>query len=234
MIKEELPKAQITSFYMDIRAFGKGYEEFYDRVRDEGVFFRRGSVSEIFRRGNKTIVRAEDTIAGEVVEEEADLVILGTGIVPRADIDEMSRKLRIPRSQDGFFLEAHPKLRPVDTFSDGIFLAGTSQAPRDIPDTVAHAKAAASSALHILSQDKIIVAPVVAVVDTERCSGCRLCEPMREYSANEFDEAAGIMSVNPILCKGCGACATACPSSAIQINTFRPEQIFMNIHALLK
>ncbi|MCD6417687.1 FAD-dependent oxidoreductase [bacterium] len=234
LIKEHLPKAEITAFYMDIRAFGKGYEEFYDRVRNEGVMFRRGSVSEIYRRGDRTIVRAEDTIAGEVVEVEADLVILGTGVVPRSDVDEIARKLRLPLSQDGFLLEAHPKLRPVDTFSDGIFLAGTAQAPRDIPDTVAHAKAAASSAMGILTQDKIVVAPIVANVDAERCSGCRICEAACEYGANEFDEKAGVMTVNPILCKGCGACATVCPSSAITVNTFKPAQIFKNIDALLR
>jgi len=154
LVKERIPEAEVTVFYMDVRAFGKGFEEFYDRVRGEGVRYRRGSPSEIYKRGEKVIVRAEDTILGEPLAMEADLVVLATGVVPRADVEDVAGLLNLERSPDGFFAEAHPKMRPVDTVSDGIYLAGCCQGPKDIPDTVAQAKAAASSAIVVLRREK--------------------------------------------------------------------------------
>ncbi|MBN1755656.1 4Fe-4S binding protein [bacterium] len=234
LIKEKMPKAQVTAFYIDIRAFGKGYEEFYDRVRAEDVFFRRGSVSEIFKRRGTLIVKAEDTLTGEPVEEEADLVILGTGIVPRHDVTEMGRILKIVQSQDRFYLEAHPKLRPVDTFSEGVFLAGCCQAPKDIPDTVAQAKAAASSVAAILSKKKLTVPPIVAIVDEDVCAGCRSCEQVCEFKAHIFDENRMVMTINTILCKGCGNCVATCPSSAIRMNVYTNEQLLAELDSILK
>jgi heterodisulfide reductase subunit A len=154
LVKERIPKANVTIFYMDVRAFGKGFEEFYDRVKHEGVMYRRGSVSEIYKRGDRVVVRAEDTILGEPLEIEADLVVLATGVVPRADVEDVAGLLNLERSPDGFFAEAHPKMRPEDTTRDGVYLAGCCQGPKDIPDTVAQAKAAASSAIVILRQQK--------------------------------------------------------------------------------
>jgi heterodisulfide reductase subunit A len=151
---DKLPGARITVFYMDVRAFGKGFEEFYDRVRAEGVTYRRGNPAEIYRRGDKLIVRAEDTLLGRTVEVPADLVVLATGVQPRADADGVAEMLGLEFSADGFFAEAHPELRPVDTQRPGIYLAGTCQAPKDIPDTVAQAKAAASRAIVELSRLK--------------------------------------------------------------------------------
>jgi ferredoxin len=163
LVRDKLPDARITVFYMDVRAFGKGYEEFYDRVKHERVVYRRGEPSEIYRgsgdrggrgdrsgRSGRLIVLAEDTTLGQPIEVEADLVVLATAVVPRGDIQEVATRLGLERSADGFFQEAHPKLRPVETLSDGIFLAGCCQGPKDIPDTVAQAKAAASSALGVL------------------------------------------------------------------------------------
>jgi heterodisulfide reductase subunit A len=135
---------------MDVRAFGKGYEEFYDRVRHERVNYRRGEPSEIYRRGNKLVVLAEDTTLGELVEVEADLVVLATAIVPRTDVTDVAELLGMERSPDGFFQEAGAKLRPVDTNVENVFVAGCCQSPKDIPDTVSEAKAAASSALGVL------------------------------------------------------------------------------------
>jgi heterodisulfide reductase subunit A len=152
LVRDRVPDANITVFYMDVRAFGKGYEEFYDRVKHERVTYRRGEPSEVYRRGDKLVVLAEDTTLGRPVEVEADLVVLATAIVPRTDIADVAALLGLERSPDGFFQEADAKLRPVDTNVEGIFVAGCCQSPKDIPDTVAEAKAAASSALRVLVQ----------------------------------------------------------------------------------
>jgi heterodisulfide reductase subunit A len=150
LVRDKVPDANITIFYMDVRAFGKGYEEFYDRVKHERVVYRRGEPSEIYRRGDKLVVLAEDTLLGEPIEVEADLVVLATAVVPRADAPEVGELLGLERSPDGFFQGAHPKFRPIDTQVEGVFLAGCCQGPKDIPDTVAQGKAAAASALRTL------------------------------------------------------------------------------------
>lgn len=152
LVRDKIPDANITVFYMDVRAFGKGYEEFYDRVRHEKVIYRRGEPAEVYRRGDKLVVLAEDTLLGQPIEVEADLVVLATAIVPRTDASETAALLGLECSPDGFFQEAHLKFRPVDTQVDGIFLAGCCQGPKDIPDTVAQAKAAASSAMVTLAR----------------------------------------------------------------------------------
>jgi heterodisulfide reductase subunit A len=154
LVKDKIHDAKVTVFYADIRAFGKGFEEFYDRVREEGVNYRRGYVSEIYaaggqtpKRGEKLIVRSEDTLTGKPIETTADLVVLSNGLVPRPETDVVAKLIGLTKSADGFLAEAHPKMRPVDTAIDGIYLAGCVQGPKDIPDTVAHAKAAASAAI---------------------------------------------------------------------------------------
>jgi heterodisulfide reductase subunit A len=145
-IKSKLPQARVTVCYIDIRAFGKGYEQFYERVQGEGVVYRRGLVSEVYQRGGRLIVRGEDTLLGEGYEEEADLVVLAVGLRPGKDTVELARKLNITVGADGFFLEAHPKLGPVETTTDGIYLAGCCQGPKDIVDSVVQGSAAASLA----------------------------------------------------------------------------------------
>ena len=152
LVREKLPEARVTVFYTDIRAFGKGFEEFYDRVREERVVYRRGNPSEIYTRGDKLVVMAEDTLLGEPVEVEADLVVLAVGLMPREDAEAVAKLLHLSLSEDGFFREAHPKLGPTDTEVEGIFLAGCCQGPKDIPDAVAQAKATASSAIAIMSR----------------------------------------------------------------------------------
>lgn len=152
LVRDKVPDANITVFYMDVRAFGKGYEEFYDRVKQERVLYRRGEPSEIYRRNGRVVVLAEDTMLGQPIEVEADLVVLATAAVPRADAAETAALLGLEMSPDGFFQEAHPKLRPVDTEVEGVFIAGCCQGPKDIPDTVGQAKAAASSALGVLAR----------------------------------------------------------------------------------
>jgi heterodisulfide reductase subunit A len=152
LVRDKLPDANITVFYMDVRAFGKGYEEFYDRVKHERVLYRRGEPSEVYRRGDRLVVRAEDTILRRTVEVEADLVVLATAVVPRWDAGAVADLLGLQRSEDGFLQEAHIKTRPVETDRYGLFLAGCCQGPKDIPDTVAQAKGAAASAMVALAQ----------------------------------------------------------------------------------
>jgi len=234
LVKETLPQANVTVFYMDVRAFGKGFEEFYDQVQREGVMYRRGSVSEIYKRGDRVVVRAEDTLLGEPIEMEADLVVLATGIVPRRGAQAIAELLKLPRSPDGFLAEAHPKLRPVDTVNDGIYLAGCCQGPKDIPDTIAQAKAAASSAMIPLSRGRVKVESMTGVVEVELCAGCGICESLCTYGALTRDDRRGIMTVNQVLCKGCGACAAACPSGTMILSHFTHDQIMAQIEALLE
>ena len=176
---DRLPDAEITVFYMDVRAFGKGFEEFYDRVRKEGILYRRGNPSEIIKRGDKVVVRAEDTLIGEQVEVESDLVVLAVGMSPRADASGLSRTLNLARGTDGFFMEAHPKLRTVESNVPGIYLAGCSQGPKDIPDTVAHAKAAASAAMILLNRT-----PTTPVVGNNPKSGDFGVPEGADYASN--------------------------------------------------
>jgi heterodisulfide reductase subunit A len=159
---DRIPGAEITIFYMDIRAFGKGFEEFYDRVRHEGVLYRRGNPSEVLRRGDHLVVRAEDTLLGEPVEVEADLVVLAVGMRPRADAQSVGTLLGLAQDENGFFQEAHPKVGTVESKRPGVFLAGCCQGPKDIPDTVAHAKAAASAALIQMAQTQKAMATAYA------------------------------------------------------------------------
>jgi heterodisulfide reductase subunit A len=233
LVKEQIPDANVTIFYMDVRAFGKGFEEFYDRVRMEGIRYRRGNASEIYRKGKKLVVRAEDTLLSETLEVEADLVVLAVGMVPRHDVKDVARLLKLSRSPDGFFLEAHPKLRPIDTTTDGVFLAGTCQGPKDITDTVAQAKAAASSALIPLSRGRVKVESIVSVVNPEICSGCGICEGLCAYGALSLHPWKGVMTVNEVLCKGCGACAAACPSGAMTLSHFTHDQILAQLETLV-
>ena len=235
LVSQALPEADVTVFYMDVRAFGKGFEEYYDQVRAEGVRYRRGNPSEIYRdrKTGKLIVRAEDTLLGEAIAVPADLVVLATGVKAREDAGVVASLFKLARSGDGFFAEAHPKLRPVDTTNDGVYLAGTCQAPKDIPDTIAQAKAAASSALIPLSKGKVKIEAITSIVDEEICAGCRLCEHACPYGALAIRPWKRVMTVNAALCKGCGACAMACPSGAISLQHFTADQTLAMIEALL-
>ncbi len=233
LLKDKNPDCKVTSYYMDIRAYGKGFEEFYDRVREEGVMFKRGKPSEIFRRKGRLVVRVDDTLLGKVVEHETDMVVLGVGLVPSEGHKELAQTLKLSLSSDRFFLEAHPKLRPVDTNIEGVYLAGCCQGPKDIPDTVAQAKGAAASAIALLNKGKVKVEPVVAEIDEDACSLCHICEALCPYSALVYDAQKDVMTVNQILCKGCGVCPSACPSGAITMRHFTSKQIEAQLDALL-
>ena len=232
LVKELLPDADVTVFYIDVRTFGKGAEEFYDEARAKGVLYRRGNISEIIRHDGRVVLVGEDTLLGQPFDFEADLVVLAVGMEPRSNTDDVSTMLKLPRSADGFFLEIHPKLRPVDTAVDGVFLAGCCQGPKDITDTVAQAKAAASSALIPLLRGTVPVISETAVVDADLCAGCGMCVDVCSYGAAALNPLWGVSQINAVLCKGCGACATACPSKAIRVRHFTPEQIMAQVDAL--
>ncbi len=237
LVKELLPDAEVTVLYMDVRTFGKGAEEFWDEARAKGVLYRKGNISEIYRKsgddGDRVVLAGEDTLLGQPIDLETDLVVLAVGMEARSDTADLSTLLKLPRSADGFFLELHPKLRPVDTAVDGVFLAGCCQGPKDIPDTVAQAKAAASSALIPLLRGTVPVESATATVDSEACAGCGMCVEVCPYDAPALDPLWGVSRINAVLCKGCGACAVTCPSKAIRLQQFTPDQILAQVDALV-
>lgn len=231
-IRERFPHAKVNIFYMDMRAYGKGYEEFYDRVREEGIIYRRGNPAEVIRRNGRVVVRAEDTLLGKLVDVEADLVVLAVGMEPHAGSSTLASLLKLSRSVDRFFMEAHPKLRPVDTATAGVFLAGCCQGPKDISESIAHARAAASAALIPLIKGQVQVEASTAFIEKDLCAGCCQCAEVCPFAALSLHPVHGVMTVNPVLCRGCGSCATACPSGAINVHHFTFEQYLAQIDAL--
>jgi heterodisulfide reductase subunit A len=229
--------AEVFEFYMDIRAFGKGYEEFYERVQEEGVYFVRGRSAEVVvRAGGALQVRAEDTTLGIPMAIDVDMVVLATGMEPQRDAHQVASLFGLSRSADGFFQEAHPKLRPFHTNTEGVFLAGACQSPKDVPDTVAHASAAAAECLSLLSRGEVIISPTTAVVDDKLCSGCKTCISLCPYSAIQFisHDTTGVAEINEALCKGCGTCVAACPAGAITARHFSDRQILAEIEGLFR
>jgi len=239
LIGEHLPEAAVYEFYIDIRSAGKGFEEFYNRVLKEGTIFFRGrpgevtNVAETPEEKGKLVVQFEDTLVGRQRRIPVDMVILSCGLEPQQDAEEVARLFSVSRSADGFFLEKHPKLDPVATMTDGIFVAGCCQSPKDIPDTVAQASAAAARVLALISKGKVEIEAATAVIDEEKCSGCRICNLLCPYSAISFIEDKKVSRVNEALCKGCGTCVAACPSSAITQKHFTAEQIMAEIEGIL-
>jgi heterodisulfide reductase subunit A len=237
--KQTYPDADITIFYMDIRTPSKGYEEFYQRAREAGIRFIQGRPSRITQEeatGN-LFIQAEDQSLGRVVEMEAELVVLSTAAVPRADADDMGSILNISRSPSGFFMEYHPKLRPVDSPTDGVFLAGAAQGPKDIPASVAQGAGAAARAARILSSDTWEIEPIVAHVWEDRCvmaegKKCGVCATKCPYNAIITEEGQAA-HVTPAKCHGCGGCVAECPHNAITQMHFTDAQIFAQLHALL-
>jgi heterodisulfide reductase subunit A len=232
LVRDRNPGARVTVCYIDIRAFGKGYEEFYEQVQKKGVLYRKGIPSEIYQRSGKLIVKAEDELLGEPYEEEADLVVLATGLTQREDASRLRSLLKLSQGPDRFYLEVHPKLRPLDTATEGIFLAGTCQGPKDISDTIAQAHGAASRATIPLFAGRVIIEPITAAIDTLMCAGCGLCEQVCEFRALQIDPYRKVMTVNEALCKGCGACNATCPSGAISLKHFKKEQLIAQIREL--
>jgi len=239
LVHERLPDTEVYNFYIDIRTPGKGYEEFYHRLLGEGTHFIRGRVAEITDavRGpgeeGKLIIQAEDTLIGAQRRVPVDMVILSPAIQARHDSAEVAHLFGISCSHDNWFIEKHPKLDPVATMTDGIFIAGCAQGPKDIPDSVAQGGAAAAQVLGLIIRGEIEIEPVRAEIDEERCSGCRICNNMCPYSAIDFVEDLKVSRVNPALCKGCGTCVAACPSGAITGAHFSNEQVLAEIEGIL-
>jgi len=231
---DKVPDCNVSVLYQDVRAFGKGYEEFYDRVHKEGVHYRRGLPGEIYKKpgSDRVVVRGEDTMLGEPYELEADLVVLGVGLRPSDGVEELVKLTKLSQSADKFFLEAHPKLRPIDTAIDGMFIAGCAQGPKDIPDCVAQGKAASSACLMYLSSGKGEIEAAISEIDEELCTGCRQCEEVCPYTTLSLDEEKNVMTVNEAICKGCGACSAACPSGAASMKHYRDLQVYAQIGAL--
>jgi len=233
LIKEKT-QAEVYNFYIDIRAPGKSFEEFYNRVQEEGTHFIRGKVADLYPGGDgRLVVQVEDTLLGKVRKIPVDMVVLSVGLEPRADAQEVRRLFNITCSTEGWFLERHPKLAPVNTFTDGIFLAGACQGPKDIPDSVAQAGAAAAEALALIDAGAVELEPYTAYVVEEDCSGCKTCIPLCPYNAIGFVAETKKAQINEVLCKGCGVCVAACPSGSIKQNLFEDEAIFEEIEGVL-
>ena len=236
---KERTDADVYQMYIDMRCFGKAYEEFYKRLSEEGVNFIRGKASEVTDRAinedeeGKLIVCGEDTLLGSIIRVPVDMVILATALEARADASEVGKLLTISRSADGFFLERHPKLDPVATMTEGVFIAGCCQGPKDIPDTVAQASAAATRVLALISKGRVELEAATAVIDEEKCSGCRICNLLCPYSAISYIEDEKVSRINEALCKGCGTCVAACPSMAITHKQFTTEEITAEIEGVL-
>lgn len=236
---KERTGAEVFNFYIDIRAPGKGFEEFYQKLLNEKVHFIRGRVAEVTdwaldpTEEGKLVLRVEDTLAGLVRRIPVDMVVLSVGLEPHSDAQEVSRMFNMTCSGEGFFLERHPKLAPVNTFTDGVFLAGCCQGPKDIPDTVAQAGAAAAEALALIDAGSIETEPNTAYVGEEVCSGCKTCIPLCPYQAITFLEHEKKARINQAVCKGCGTCVAACPSGSIRQHLFEDEQIFEEIEGIL-
>ena len=184
--------------------------------------------------GGQLRVVGEDANLGRVVQVDVDMVILSTAVQAPHDADRVAALFGLGRSQDGFFAEAHPKMRPVETNTEGVFLAGAAQGPRDVPDTVAHAGAAASMALSLLDKGEVTISPQVAVVDEELCSACKTCIALCPFTAISFIDEDNVARVNEALCKGCGTCVAACPAGAIVGRHFTTEQILAQIEGLFR
>jgi heterodisulfide reductase subunit A len=239
LVHERIPEAEVYNFYIDIRTPGKGYEEFYNRLLEEGTHFIRGRVADVTDAARlpgeegKLIVQAEDTLIGKQRRVPVDMVLLSAGMEARHDSQDVSLMFGMGCDFDGFFTERHPKLDPVATMTEGIYIAGACQGPKDIPDSVAQGAAAAARVAGLINQETVMMEPVRASINKETCSGCRLCNDLCPYNAIVFHEDQKLSEVITALCQGCGTCVAACPSSAINGAHFTNEQVLSEIEGIL-
>lgn len=233
LYKERVPDGQAYVFYIDIRSAGKNYDEYVQRaMTDHHVLYIRGKVSKIWRDGEKVMVWGVDTLCGRSLEVAADMVVLATPMSPDTISVELGQRLHISTDANGFFNEAHPKLRPVETLTAGIYLAGACQGPKDIPEAVAQASGAAAKVLQLFSHDEMTASPMVATVIAELCAACGACKKVCPYGAREIHPLWNIATANAALCQSCGACVVACPNKASQVHNWRPEQIMAMMDVL--
>lgn len=231
--------ATVYNFYIDMRTAYKEYDEFYQRVLEEGTLFVRGKVAEVTDAARlpgeegKLIVQVEDTLAGKQRRIPVDMVILSAGLEPRSDSDEVAHLFGISCSANGWFIEKHPKLDPVSTMTEGIFICGCAQGPKDIPSSVAQGAAAAARVLGRIQQGEIALEPIRASVIEEKCSGCRICNNLCPFNAITFLEDRQVTEINAALCQGCGTCVAACPAGAITGTVFSNDQVLSQIEGLL-
>jgi heterodisulfide reductase subunit A2 len=235
----EKTQAEVYSFYIDMRTNQKAYEEFYQRLLHEGMHFVRGKVAEVTdatrkpTEEGKLIVQVEDTLLGKQRRIPVDMVVLMGAIEPQADAKEFGIKCGISCSMSGWYTERHPKLDPVATMTDGVFVAGTCQGPKDIPASVAQGAAAAARVQGMITKGEVLIEPIVASINEDECSGCRICNNLCPFNAIEYDEEKQVSRVISALCKGCGTCVAACPAAAISGAHFNNEQIFAEIGGAL-
>ena len=231
--------AEVYDFYIDMRTPGKGYEEFYNRLLEEGTNFIRGKVAEVSsvarvpEEEGKLVVQVEDTLIGRQRRIPVDMVILSSGLEARHDAKEVAKMFGISCSSDDWYIERHPKLDPIATMTDGIYIAGCAQGPKDIPASVAQGAAAAARVLGKIQQKEISLEPVRASVNEEQCSGCRICNDLCPFNAILFHEETMVSEINPALCQGCGTCVAGCPAGAISGTGFSNDQILSQINGLL-
>jgi heterodisulfide reductase subunit A len=236
---KERTGAEVYNFYIDMRTAYKDYDEFYQKVLAEGVHFVRGRAAEVTNapvwpwEEGKLIIQAEDTLIGRQRRIPVDMVILSAGLEPRHDAAEVAHRFGIACSANGWFIEKHPKLDPVATMTEGIYIAGCVQGPKDIPSSVAQGAAAAARVLGRIQQKELALEPVRASVIEQLCSGCRICNNQCPYSAITFDTEKQVTEINLALCQGCGTCVAACPSGAITGTQFSRDQIVAQLEGLL-
>lgn len=236
LTKDHVPDSQSYVFYMDIRSPGKGYDEFTRRAQEEyGVRYIRGRVSRIYPKGNKMVVRGADTLLGTQVEIEADLVVLATAVTAAEGAPQLAEKLHISYDTNGFYVESHPKLRPVETNTSGVYLAGAAQGPKDIPASVGQGSAAAAKVLSLFSRDMLESDPAIARVNTNACVGCLKCVKTCPFQAIKEEELRGgkiVAKVIETVCAGCGVCTSTCPCGAIQLQHFTDNQLLAEVNTL--
>jgi len=239
LVKEHTD-AEIYDFYIDMRTAYKDYDEFYLRIMEEGTNFIRGRVAEItdaarnLEEEGKLIIQAEDTLAGRQRRIPVDMVILALALEPRHDANQVAKKFGISCSHSGWFIEKHPKLDPVATMTEGIFIAGAATGPKDIPSSVAQGSAAAARVLSFIGQGEIELEPIRATINAQQCSGCRICNTMCPFNAILFHEDLMVSEINHALCQGCGTCVAACPAGAISGSGFSNEQIMSQIEGMMR
>lgn len=235
LLKQARPESDIYIFYTDLRAFGKGYEEYYKRAQKMGIKFIRGKPSHFTENHitRQVVVTVEDTLSRNIIESEFDLVVLANGMGLSESSNKIADDLKLAKSDDGFLKEAHPKYKPVDTLIEGVFLAGTAQGPKDIPDTVTQASAAAGRVLATLAQKEFTIDPILAFVHQDICDGCKKCLKVCPKQAIFLNED-GKAEINEALCLGCGSCITSCPLEAIDLNYYTSKQLYASIAAALR